>query len=143
MVLFRVVRPVWSLPGTQLSPVAPRSCLHATAATPWATASTGWLNLVRVADRFGTFSEFWGLPTRACEVWTSADSAEETFMVQRRERRLQQRTVECIEQDEARRTSWSSTASVSISSRLDLVLPLVTLVSDERVRSTVRNSSSL
>ena len=45
-------------------------------------------------------------------------------LVQRRERRLQQRTVECTEQDEAHKTSWSSTASVSISSRLDLVLPL-------------------
>ena len=36
----------------------------------------------------------------------------------------QQRTVECGEQDEAHRTSWSSTASVSIPSRLESILPL-------------------
>ena len=50
VVLLGVVRPLWSPPDTQLSPVAPRSCLHATAATPRATASTGRQNLVRVAE---------------------------------------------------------------------------------------------
>ena len=33
-VLLGVVRLLWSSPDTQLSPVAPRTCLHATAATP-------------------------------------------------------------------------------------------------------------
>ena len=57
VVLLGVVRPLWSPPDTQLSPVAPRSCLHATAATPRATASTGRQNLVRVADAFITIGD--------------------------------------------------------------------------------------
>lgn len=46
------------------------------------------------------------------------------LMVQRRERWLQQRAVERTEQGEARGATWSSTASVSITSCLDQVLPL-------------------
>lgn len=46
------------------------------------------------------------------------------LMVQRRERRLQQRAVERTEQGKARGATWSSTASVSITSCLDQVLPL-------------------
>ena len=36
--------------GTQLSPMAPQSCLHVAAATPCAMALTGWPNQVRVAN---------------------------------------------------------------------------------------------
>ena len=43
-------------------------------------------------------------------------------LVQRAERRTQQRVVERKEHDETRRTSWSSTASGSISGLFDLVL---------------------
>ena len=42
---------------TQLSPVAPRSCQHITAATPRATASTGRLNQVRVAGKISLLHE--------------------------------------------------------------------------------------
>ena len=48
---------LWSPPGTQLSHMAPHSCLHATVATSWAMASTGQLNHVRVANRSETLSE--------------------------------------------------------------------------------------
>ena len=48
---------LWSPPGIQLSHVAPCSCLHATVATPQATALTGQLNHGRVADGSETLSE--------------------------------------------------------------------------------------
>ena len=59
---------------------------------------------------------------------------EETYLDQRGDRRLQQSIVECSEQDEAQITSWAFAASDSISSRLDLVLPLGTVGPDKRVR---------
>ncbi len=61
-----------------------------------------------------------------------------------RKRRLQESIVKCSEHDEVQITSRSFTSSDSISSHLDLVLPLCTVGSDERVRSTtLRNPSSL
>ena len=94
VVLLGVVRPLWSPPDTQLSPVAPRSCLHATAATPRATASTGRQNLVRVADAFITIGDLgpvylcmWRLDLADCAV-------ETTRLVQRAGRRTQQSVVE-------------------------------------------------
>jgi len=54
----------------------------------------------------------------------ATDWADEIYKVQRLGRRLQQRSVECVGQGKARRKPWSSTASRSISGRLDSVLPL-------------------
>ena len=57
------VAPLWwficlcSPPGTQLSHVAPHSCLHTTTTTPQATALTGQLNHVRVANGSETLGE--------------------------------------------------------------------------------------
>ena len=94
VVLLGVVRPLWSPPDTQLSPVAPRSCLHATAATPRATASTGRQNLVRVADAFITIGDL-GLVYLCMWRLDLADCAEETTrLVQRAGRRTQQSVVE-------------------------------------------------
>ncbi len=55
-----------------------------------------------------------------------ADTAEETAMVQRSGRRLQHCCVECKGQVEALKTTWPSTASDIITSRLDSFLPLDT-----------------
>ena len=52
-----VVHPSLVPNGTQLSHVAPHSCLQATVATPQAMALTGWLNHVRVADGSETLTE--------------------------------------------------------------------------------------
>ena len=94
VVLLGVVRPLWSPPDTQLSPVAPRSCLHATAATPRATASTGRQNLVRVADAFITIGDL-GLLYLCMWRLDLADCAEETTrLVQRAGSRTQQSVVE-------------------------------------------------
>ena len=47
----------WSQPDTKILSVASCSSLHVTVATPWATALTGQLNQVRVANRFQTLRE--------------------------------------------------------------------------------------
>ena len=46
-----------SAPDIQLSSVAPRSCQHATPATPWQATSTGGSNQVSVADRSQTLGQ--------------------------------------------------------------------------------------
>lgn len=119
--LLRAVRPLWSSLSTQLSPVAPSSCLHATAVTPRATALTGRLNEVRVADGSQTLGEL-ELAYYTCKDWITVVSAEDTILVQRRGTRSQQCIVECSEQDEARTGYLGHSLHPSpSSSRLDLV----------------------
>ena len=79
---------------------------------------------MRLADGSQILGEL-GLAYLRIQTLDPADF-DETYKVQRSGKRFQQRAVECREQDEARGTSWSSTTSVSISSRLDLALPLDT-----------------
>ena len=63
---------------------------------------------------------------QVCKVWTPADTAEETVMVQQRGRQLQHCCVERTGQVEAPKTTWPPTASNIITSHLDSFLPLNT-----------------
>lgn len=85
---FGEVCPYWSPSDTQLSPVAPSECLHATTATPWETASADRLIQVRVSARFVTLvtlgeSET-GLVYLCMSRLNPADCAQETTILGQR-----------------------------------------------------------
>ena len=114
----------WSPPATQLSPVAPRSCLHVPAATHWAMALTGLLNQVRGTDRFQTlreqgqaYSSMWRL--------SLLNGQKRSLALNSHEGGKAKYCLNCWELGQAPKTPRSSTAPRPASNHLNPVLQLV------------------
>ena len=78
-----------------------------------------------------------GTAIPACKDWSWQTARMRSIWTQRARRQHQQCVVERSEHSMALRLLWSSTALLARFSRLDLVLPLDTIVRSERVGLTI------